>query len=215
METKSDLIEHLQDVRINLEELAYYAVLTGVVLAICLVAWKILSSLLKSLQKSSGLPQQVLGPLRVVIRYGLIFVAIMLLLSAYGIPIGNFWTVISTILGLVAIGFVAVWSILSNISSTLLILLAKPFKIGDYIKVEGDFINGRINAVNVMFTTVVDNEGNVFRIPNNQFFQKTILISGNKKPFNTNKPQHDESSDAPDHRNANLEGIVNPSKAGR
>lgn len=50
------------------------------------------------------------------------FLAGILILSVLGFEIGGVWAMLSTIMGLVAIGFVVMWSILSHTSATMLIL---------------------------------------------------------------------------------------------
>ena len=81
---------------------------------------------------------------------------------------------LSTILGLVAIGFVAVWSLISHTSATMLILFLRPFQIGDDIEFPGEPVKGRVVDLNFFFTTLVDHDATLYQIPNNLFFQKTL-----------------------------------------
>lgn len=101
---------------------------------------------------------------------------------------GNFWTFISTVLGLVAIGFLAVWSVLSNLSSTVFLLGLKPFKVGDHIAIVGEEVNGEVIDINPMFTTLRQRNGDLFTVPNNQFFQKAIV-----SPAESTESETDES----------------------
>jgi small-conductance mechanosensitive channel len=171
-----------------------------------LLFWLVVCRALRALESKSRVSQALLLPVKLVARYLVILIVVLLCLTSYGIPIGSFWTLVSAVLGLVAIGFVAVWSVLSNISATFLILLAKPFKIGDYVALVGDEVMGRVIDINFLFTTLRMKSGDTYRVPNNQFFQKCLLRPVDAERFEA-KRGGEEQSEAPDHSQANLEGI--------
>jgi small-conductance mechanosensitive channel len=131
-------------------------------------------------------------PFRHILRWVLRILALILILGVFGFQLGGIWAIISTILGLIAIGFVAVWSLLSNTSSTLLILFLRPFQIGDDLEFAGEPVRGRVIDLNFFFTTLLDHEGAVLQIPNNLFFQKTLKRRRNDPPvslaFQLNNP---------------------------
>lgn len=153
---------------------------------LCFALWALISRGLNSLEKNARISPSMLFPIRMSIRYGLTIAGILFALSAIGIPIGNFWTFLSAVLGLVAIGFVAVWSVLSNISSTFFIIGLKPFSIGDDISLEGTDISGKVVTLDFMFTTIQKSNGDLFKIPNNLFFQKAMLLPRAEKPREKN-----------------------------
>lgn len=113
-------------------------------------------------------------PFRQVLRWITRFLAGILILSVLGFEIGGIWAMLSTIMGLVAIGFVAVWSILSHTSATMLILFLHPFQMGDDLEFAGEPVQGRAVDINFFFTTLIDHDGVLHQIPNNLFFQKTL-----------------------------------------
>lgn len=113
-------------------------------------------------------------PIRHVLAWAARVVAGILILSVFGFQIGGIWAMLSTILGLVAIGFVAVWSLISHTTATTLILFLRPFQIGDDLEFPGEPVRGRAVDINFFFTTLVDHEGTLHQIPNNLFFQKTL-----------------------------------------
>ena len=113
-------------------------------------------------------------PFRRILGWVLRILALILILGVFGFQLGGIWAIISTILGLIAIGFVAVWSLLSHTSSTLLILFLRPFQVGDDIEFAGEPVKGRVIDLNFFFTTLLDHDGAVLQIPNNLFFQKSL-----------------------------------------
>ncbi|HEX2860451.1 MAG TPA: mechanosensitive ion channel domain-containing protein [Lacunisphaera sp.] len=124
--------------------------------------------------RRTNLTEMDVLPVRHVFRWLTRLVAVVLILSVFGFQIGGIWAVLSTIFGLVAIGFVAVWSVISHTSATMLILVLRPFQMGDDLEFPGEPIRGRAIDLNFFFTTLIDHEGQLFQIPNNLFFQKTV-----------------------------------------
>ena len=120
-------------------------------------------------------------PFRRMLQWLTRILASILILSVFGFEIGGLWAMVSTILGLVAIGFVAVWSILSHTSATMLILFLHPFQMGDDLEFPGEPVRGRAIDLNFFFTTLVDHDGTLYQIPNNLFFQKTLKRRKNQR----------------------------------
>lgn len=113
-------------------------------------------------------------PIKKILNGLLYAVTVVLLLTLFGVNLGGIWAVLSTVLAMIAIGFVAVWSLLSNVSSTLLILLTRPFAVGDEVEFAGEQVKGKVVDLNFLYTTLRDTDGTLVQIPNNQFFQKCL-----------------------------------------
>lgn len=129
---------------------------------------------LRVLARRTHLSEADVQPVVYVVRWLIRIIAAVLILGVLGFELGGLWAMISTVLGLVAIGFVAVWSLLSNASSTVLILFLRPFQIGDDIEIAGEPVAGRVVDLNFFYTTLIDSERRLLQVPNNLFFQKTV-----------------------------------------
>ncbi|MCF8464651.1 MAG: mechanosensitive ion channel family protein [Flavobacteriales bacterium] len=83
---------------------------------------------------------------------------------------------ITSLLTVVGIAFLAQWSILSNITASLVIFFNHPVKIGDtIIVVDKEFnIEGRVSDIGIFFLIVKDEHGDQITIPTNLFMQKMI-----------------------------------------
>ena len=99
---------------------------------------------------------------------------IALLLGVFGFNLGGLWTMLTTVMAMVAIGFIAVWSVLSNWLCTIVILLTRPFEIGDEVEFVGEEVRGRVINLNFIYTTLQTDDGAVMQIPNNLFFQRVM-----------------------------------------
>jgi small-conductance mechanosensitive channel len=113
--------------------------------------------------------------MRLSVRWILIGGTALIVLQQIGV-FGQAWAVLTAVLAAIAVGFVASWSLLSNITCAVLLLLYRPFRIGDEIELlEPDGrvgVSGRVIDLNLVFTTLLDTGDAVVRIPNNLFVQK-------------------------------------------
>ena len=85
-----------------------------------------------------------------------------------------FMTSVVTVLG---IAFFAQWSILSNITSSLILFFNHPMKIGQRIRVvdkEYD-ISGELIDISFFFLYIKSDDGELITIPNTIVLQKTIV----------------------------------------
>ena len=108
-----------------------------------------------------------------VIHFILLFNFILFIWGVQQSELMYFITSLLTVLG---IAFFAQWSIISNITSSLIIFFNHPVKIGDPIVImDKDYnIDGEINDIGIFFLTIKTKEGDTITIPNNVFIQKMI-----------------------------------------
>ncbi|MDR1279878.1 MAG: mechanosensitive ion channel family protein [Opitutaceae bacterium] len=116
-----------------------------------------------------------LQPLRRAGQVAVIVVALVIVMSVLGFNPGDIWTLLSTVLAMIAIGFVAVWSVLSNVSCTMVILMSRTFEVGDEIEfTDPAGVRGKVINLNFIYATLQDEDGRLIQVPNNMFFQKII-----------------------------------------
>ncbi|MFO7724388.1 MAG: mechanosensitive ion channel family protein [Oceanipulchritudo sp.] len=108
------------------------------------------------------------------------FIILMAFLEAVNVPLGNVWTAISTLVALVAIGFFAVWSILSHMTAAVVLFLQRPFRVGDYLQFGDEAYSGKVVGMGLFFTQVEDAGGGRSQIPNNLLFQRRFRITEEK-----------------------------------
>lgn len=71
---------------------------------------------------------------------------------------------------------IGVSTIVGNILSSGLILTTYPAKIGDSIHVVNDNVHGRIQEINMMYTTIETDEGKEYVVPNNAIIQGNVRL---------------------------------------
>ena len=146
---------------------------------------------LKSLLFQEYITQAVFVVSKSILKWVLVISIGAIALQHLGIKVTNIMAGLLTIAGMVAIGFIAVWSILSNILCSVLLMAFRTFDIGDEIEIiepiGGVGLKGKVVGFNVMFTSLAENSEEskskiLTQVPNNIFFQKSLRRKIGKKP---------------------------------
>jgi small-conductance mechanosensitive channel len=145
----------------------------AVIMAIVYAAYFFAVRMLTGLWERGRLSDHTHTILRRIGLWTAIVVGTLLVLGQFGL-MDNAWTTLSALLALVAIGFVAVWSVLSNTFCSIVLMISRPFNVGDTIEIPADKLRGRVIDFSLIFTTLRDEDGSLLQVPNNTFFQKPI-----------------------------------------
>jgi small-conductance mechanosensitive channel len=101
----------------------------------------------------------------------------LLILDVWGIPIAGAWTFLASLIAVIGVGFLAVWTIVSNATAGLFITLWRPFQLGQTVEILPETLKGRVVDRNMMFTVLREETGSVLHVPNNLFFQRVFRVS--------------------------------------
>jgi len=115
--------------------------------------------------------------------------AIILLAAIWGLQQNEIAVFVGTILTALGIAFFAQWSLLSNITSSLLLFFAHPVKIGDIIKIlDKDYpCEGEVSDLTYFFVHVKTENDEIITIPNSLLLQKSVSVT-EKKSTSKSKP---------------------------
>jgi small-conductance mechanosensitive channel len=111
--------------------------------------------------------------------------AIILLTAVWGFKQNEIAFFASTILTALGIAFFAQWSLLANITSSILIFFNHPVKLGDYIKIlHKDYhYEGEVVEMGYFFVHLKTDDKNIITIPNSHFFQISFSLTEKKEKF--------------------------------
>jgi len=109
-------------------------------------------------------------------------VALIILSAIWGLKQNEIAIFVSTLITALGIAFFAQWSLLSNITSSILIFFNHPMRIGDTIKVlDKDYpYEGEIVDLTYFFVHLRTPAGETITIPNSMVLQKSISIMSNR-----------------------------------
>jgi small-conductance mechanosensitive channel len=153
----------------------------GVAIGVFVLSYFLRRSLRESIRELAArlrLPYEtVLSTTRILIG-ALWIIAVMLVLEIWGVSVGGLWTLLLGVATIIGVGFLATWTMISNVTASLFIDFWRPFRLGDEIEMLPENFSGRVIDRNLMFVVIRDSSGAVIQIPNNLFFQKIFKVSG-------------------------------------
>lgn len=146
-----------------------------VILVLGLIISKVVLKLISKGLDRSKLDLTVNNFVKQCCKIVLYVVLVTIVLSALGIPATSIVTVIGT--AGVAIGL-ALKDSLSNVAGGILLMINKPFKIGDYISVSG--VSGTVRSITILYTRLDSDSNQAIFIPNGQVSGATVTnFNGN------------------------------------
>ena len=160
----------------KIEDLHYWIKLAtdlSVIILLTSLAIVLIERLIARLTQSANVPKLAFRPILILIR-SLIFIFFVAVLLKRVFDL-DLITIMSGIIALVAVAFVAFWSVLSSVTCTFLLILFRPFAMGDHVEIKGDGVAGEVCDLNLLFTTLRAEDGRQVQVPNNLFFQKVII----------------------------------------
>jgi small-conductance mechanosensitive channel len=143
---------------------------------------RLLRGWLRRVEARVNLSSETVLTLTRVVSAGLWLVTAMLVLNLWGISVSGLWTLLASAIAVVGVGFLAVWTMVSNATASFFISLWRPFRLGQTVEILPENLKGRVIDRNLMFTVLRDEDGNLLQVPNNLFFQKMFRVSVRGKP---------------------------------
>lgn len=156
------------------------------------------ASLLKSQAKRTQKRLNLRTSRYFAIRRGLNLAASLLVCVAiiliWGVDVRNLWGGLTSVVAMVAVGFLAVWSLIGNILAGMLIYFTSPFKVDDYIEILPEKISGTVLAINSFFTVLENEDEGFVNIPNSMFFQRFIVNYRNGRLASGRASRHEKTN---------------------
>ncbi len=164
------IIDKLMDLGVSVGMKLLYTIIILVV-GLKLIKWAI--KLLKKSKLFQKVDKSLASFILSFVKILLYVVLFMTVASTLGVPLTSFVTILGS--AGVAIGL-ALQGGLSNIAGGIIILLFKPFQVGDFVDTHAD--SGTVKAINLFYTVLVTPDNKVISIPNgNLANQPTVNYS--------------------------------------
>ena len=111
-----------------------------------------------------------------VLNVILLLTIVALFLIIWGVDQSKLFVFLSSFLTILGVAFFAQWSILSNVTSTLILFFNHHIKIGDNISIaeKDSMIEGRISDIGFFFVYIKTKANEEIILPSNLFIQKAI-----------------------------------------
>lgn len=166
------LEKYLEDSLPKLLDFAIDVILAAVVLLVGgkIIKW-IVSIIRKSMERANA-EQGVVTFVSSLCKYALYFILILMILSNFGVTASSVIAVLGSAgltLGL------ALQGSLSNFAGGVLILLLKPFVVGDYIIENTDKQEGTVTEITIFYTKLLTIDNKAIMIPNGTLSNSSIV----------------------------------------
>lgn len=160
------------------EIFSHELIFTTIVLIIFLVLNYIFKKVVFGIGKRSNIN---IARVKLISRYitvTLFFIAVLIEAIIFGVDPSQIALVFSSVFAVVGIGLFAIWSILSNITSGVIMFFSFPYKVGDKIKIhDNDFpLEAIIEDIGAFQLHLRLDNGNLVTYPNNLMLQKAVTL---------------------------------------
>lgn len=168
----------------------YNWLFSAVVLALYVLSANVSSRLIVDLGITKRAAPKRAKYISKICNFALGTLSIVALFFIWGIDYHSIFLFGSSILAITGVALFAQWSILSNITASVVIFFNYPARIGDIIRIlDGDnTVEGTIVDIGIFQVLIEDKERNVVNYPNNLLIQKAFIKL-------REKPEIDEFSD--------------------
>ncbi len=105
-------------------------------------------------------------------------VAVFALAFAWGVGYKDLSLIFSSVFAVIGVALFAIWSILSNITSGIILFFSFPYKIGDKIRIHDKDapIEGVIDDIKAFHLHLINEDGELVTYPNNLILQKAVSL---------------------------------------
>jgi small-conductance mechanosensitive channel len=139
-----------------------------------------------SIQKLAGIKKVSSKRLFYILKFFNIMIYLSLLIvlaTIWGVKFNGLMVFLSSVFAVIGIALFAQWSILSNLTSSIIIFFTFPARVGDKVKIldKDDSVTGTIKEITPFQVELEDEDKNIILYPNNLFIQKPIMKFA-KKP---------------------------------
>lgn len=164
-ELVSGVLEGLKLNTLDLSALFRTALLILVGVVVIRVLMRIVDRMLSRAQNLGA----VGGYIRSVVRIALWFILVLVVADSLGIPVTSMIALLS-VAGLAV--SLALQNTLSNLAGGIMILVSKPFEVGDYVEADG--VGGTVISIGLAYSTLATADNKEIFIPNSQVAEAKI-----------------------------------------
>ena len=158
-------------------------ILIGLLIVGYIVATRLVSSTITLLGQRKSVSEVRISYVAKMLNIGLAAVLVLLTCVILGVGYGQLAVFFSSVFAVVGVALFAQWSILSNITASLLIFFGFPYRVGDWVKVvdKDDEIIGQIHEISAFHVMITRLSGDLVTYPNNLILQKPVIKLQNKE----------------------------------
>ena len=153
-------------------------IVTGVILLFLLIVRYSTNFAITKIARKSGINEARIRLIRRYVTVTLVLIAFLIESFIFGTDLEKIALIFSSVFAVLGVGLFAVWSILSNVTSGIIMFFNFPYKVGDKIEIhDKDFpITAVIEDIRAFQLHLRIENGNLVTYPNNLMLQKAVTL---------------------------------------
>ena len=156
---------------ISLGSITIFTLLPAIfVLAVCLLLIKVAMNIVNKMLERSHIEKSLHAFLRSAVRIALYTLTALIVADKLGIPVTSLVAALS-IFGLAV--SLAVQNSLSNLAGGIMVLVSKPFIVGDFVEAGG--VSGTVAEIGLAYTKIITVDNKVINCPNSEISASKII----------------------------------------
>tara|TARA_R110002049_G_scaffold83389_7_gene212123 strand:- start:8559 stop:9092 length:534 start_codon:yes stop_codon:yes gene_type:complete len=159
----------------NYQDIIIY---TSILLIILIIIRSIIVITVKKIGKKSGTTEARAGLIGRYITVILVLIAILIEMFILGVEPEQVSLVFSSVFAVIGVGLFAIWSILSNVTSGVIMFFSFPYRVGDKIRIhDKDYpVEAIIEDIRAFQIHLREDNGDLVTYPNNLLLQKAVTL---------------------------------------
>ncbi|WP_053992880.1 mechanosensitive ion channel domain-containing protein [Mangrovimonas sp. TPBH4] len=151
---------------------------TFILLIILLIIRTILKTAITKIGRNSGINEARIQLINRYTTVSLVLISLLFGAFIFGVKFEDMALVFSSVFAVIGIALFAIWSILSNITSGVIMFFSFPYKVGDKIQIhDKDFpIEAIIEDIRAFQLHLRLDNGDLITYPNNLILQKPVTL---------------------------------------
>jgi small-conductance mechanosensitive channel len=158
----------------HLDQIIY----TAILLIVLIIIRSIIVITVKKIGKKSGTTEARAGLIGRYITVILVLIAILIEAFILGVEPEQVSLVFSSVFAVIGVGLFAIWSILSNVTSGVIMFFSFPYRVGDKIRIhDKDYpVEAIIEDIRAFQIHLREDNGDLVTYPNNLLLQKAVTL---------------------------------------
>lgn len=165
------------DQKIMSESLATKLILVSSCILVFYLASKLLNRVIHDVGVRKALGDARIPYITKLMNIGMVFCCLLVMCLLMGLGYSEVSVFLSSMFAVVGVGLFAQWSILSNITASMIIFFGFPYRVGDRIKIvdREDDMCGVIEEISMFHVILRRDDGDMITYPNSLILQKAVI----------------------------------------
>ena len=156
----------------------YQLIASGIILLSLLIIRYVTNFTITKIARKNDINEARIRLIRRYVTIALFLLALLIEAIVFEMELDRLAVIFSSVFAVIGIGLFAIWSILSNVTSGIIMFFSFPYKVGDKIQIhDNDFpLEAIIEDIGAFQLHLRLDNGNLVTYPNNLMLQKAVTL---------------------------------------